>query len=513
VTPPRIGGTWLRAAETAALRRAAAQMLARALDAVDAYAATARAMARSATGVDIGGSRYPLRRTARVIVVGGGKASAAMARAAEDVLGDRITAGLVTTARSSSAPTGGAAGSRGIPSRITVCEAAHPVPDAAGERAARDMLAMVRGLGARDLVLCLLSGGGSALLPLPRDGLSLDDMAATTGLLLRSGATIVEMNTVRRHLSAIAGGQLARAAAPARVATLAISDVVGSPVDAIASGPTVPDPSTFADALAVLERYGIADMVPATARRLLERGRDGAIRETPKPGDPVFRKAAFTIVADNLAAARAAAEAARAARFHTVLLSTYLEGEARHAGRVLAAVARQIAATGDPVPRPACVVCGGETTVTVTGRGHGGRNQELPLAGAAGLAGLRNVLLVGFATDGRDGPTDAAGAAVDGTTLSRARAAGFDPARHLRENDAYPLLDGIGDLIRTGPTGTNVADLALVLCGADARSAGADARSAGADARHVAAGRGSAGPARPARGRGARTQREPRRRS
>ncbi|HKX18184.1 MAG TPA: MOFRL family protein, partial [bacterium] len=184
-----------------------------------------------------------------------------------------------------------------------------------------------------------------------------------------------------------------------------------------------------------------------------------------KPGDPVFRGAAMTIVADNFAAARAAAAAARAAGFHTLLLSTYLEGEARHAGRVLAGIARQIAATGDPVRRPACVVCGGETTVTVTGQGRGGRNQELSLGAAAAIEGLANALVVGFATDGRDGPTDAAGAAVDGTTVARAREAGLDPARHLGDNDAYPLLEAIGDLIKTGPTGTNVADLALVLCG------------------------------------------------
>jgi glycerate 2-kinase len=461
VTAPHVGGAWLRVRETAVLRRAAAQILTRALEAVDAYAATVRAMSRSRAAVRIGHRSYRLGSGARVVVVGAGKASAAMARAAEDVLGERITAGLVATARGAVESSGGA------PSRILVREAGHPFPDASGERAAREMLGLVRGLEAGDLVLCLLSGGGSALLPLPRDGLSLDDVAQTTSTLLRSGATILEMNTVRRHLSAIAGGRLARAAAPARIATLAISDVVGSPPDAIASGPTVPDPSTYADALAVLDRYDIADRVPAAARQELERGREGAIAETPKPGDPAFRSAAFTIVADNLTAARAACAAARAAGFHTALLSTYLEGEARQVGPVLAAVARQIVATGDPVRCPACVVSGGETTVTVTGAGRGGRNQELAVAAAAALEGLRNVLLVGFATDGRDGPTDAAGAAVDGTTFARARRAGLDPAGYLRDNDAYPLLDATGDLIRTGPTGTNVADLALVLCGPD----------------------------------------------
>jgi glycerate 2-kinase len=455
VTPLRVDDALFRVPETAALRRAAAAILGRAVDAVDSYAATARAISHSHGEVRIGERTYRLRSESRIVVVGAGKAAASMARAAEAALGDRIAAGLVTAARGG--PPGGT-------SRITVREASHPVPDAAGESAAREMLSLVSGLGPDDLVVCLLSGGGSALLPLPRDGLSLRDMAETTTLLLRSGADIVEMNTVRRHLSAIAGGQLARAAAPARVATLAISDVIGSPPDAIASGPTVPDPSTYAEALAILERYGIAGRAEA-ARRVLERGRDGVIPETPKPGDPALREAAMTIVADNLTASRAAAEAAREAGFHTLLLTTYLEGEARHAGRVLAGIARQIAATGDPVRRPACAVCGGETTVTVTGRGRGGRNQELSLGAAPALEGLAGVLVVGFATDGRDGPTDAAGGAVDGTTVTRARRAGLDPERHLADNDAYPLLDAIGDLIRTGPTGTNVADLALVLCG------------------------------------------------
>lgn len=455
MTPLRIDDALFRVAETAPLRRAATEILTRAVDAVDPYATTARAIAQTGGGVRIGDRTYALREGARVIVVGAGKAAGSMARATEDALGDKVAAGLVTTTK----------GDQSRPARIAVREAAHPVPDAAGEAAAREMLRLVSGLDADDLVVCLLSGGGSALLPLPRDELSLRDMAETTDVLLRSGATIVEMNTVRRHLSAIAGGQLARAAAPARMATLAISDVVGSPPDAIASGPTVPDPSTYADALAVLDRYGVTARVPAAARHVLEEGRDGVIPETPKPGDSAAGEAAITIVADTLTAARAAAEAARAAGFHTLLLTTYLEGEARNAGPILAGIARQIAATGDPVPRPACVVCGGETTVTVTGDGRGGRNQELALAAAASLDGLPAVLLVGFATDGRDGPTDAAGAVVDGTTLARARRAGFDPVRHLQNNDAYSLLDATGDLIRTGPTGTNVADLALILCG------------------------------------------------
>lgn len=440
---------------TAPLRRAAARILESALAAVDPYAATARAVSRTDAALLVGDRAYPLDRTRRIVVVGAGKACAPMARALEEALGDRLTGGLVTVKQGYGAPL----------RRIRLREAAHPIPDAAGEAAAREILRLVSGLGPEDLVIVLVSGGGSALLPLPREGLSLADVVRTTDLLLRSGATITEVNAVRKHLSGIAGGQLARAAAPARLVTLAVSDIVGSPPDAIASGPTVPDPTTYADALAVLDRYRIAGHVPAAVREALRRGAAGALPETPKPGDPAFRDSQVVIVADNGAAARAAVEEAGRLGFHALLLSTFLEGEAREVGRVLAGIARQIAATGDPARRPACVVAAGETTVTVTGSGRGGRNQELALAAARALEGTADVLLVSFATDGTDGPTDAAGAVADGTTAARARGLGLDPARHLAGHDAYPLLDAVGDLIRTGPTHTNVMDLVLVLCG------------------------------------------------
>jgi len=440
---------------TARLRRAAVRMLARAIDAVDPYAATRRALRVAPGRLVVAGRAYPLAPGARVIVVGTGKAGAPMARAVEDALGDRLTGGVVAVKTGYTAPL----------RRIALREAGHPIPDAAGEAAAREIVRAVGGLRARDLVICLFSGGGSALLPLPQRGVSLDDIVRTTDLLLRSGATIEEVNAVRKHLSQIAGGQLARAAAPARVVTLVVSDIVGSPLDAIASGPTVPDPTTYADALGVLDRYGLTDRVPAAVRETLRRGAAGDLPETPKLRDPAFRGAHVTVVADNATAARAAMAEARRLGFHARLLSTYVEGEARYAGRVLAGIARQIAATGEPVPRPACLVAGGETTVTVTGGGRGGRNQELALAAAHALEGTADTLLVSFATDGTDGPTDAAGGVADGTTLARARARGLDPARHLAENDAYPLLDAVGDLIRTGPTNTNVTDLMLVLCG------------------------------------------------
>jgi len=286
----------------------------------------------------------------------------------------------------------------------------------------------------------------------------------TTSLLLHSGATIEEINTVRKHLSRLAGGRLAAAAAPARVATLIVSDIIGNPLEAIASGPTVPDPTTYADALRILDARDLTEHVPAAALDALRRGTAGALRETPKPGDPVFRRGHVAVVADNRTAVRAAAGEARRLGYHTLLLSTYMEGEAREVGRVLAGVARQLAESGEPVRRPACVVAGGETTVTVTGTGRGGRNQELALGAALGLRGIPGSLVASFASDGTDGPTDAAGAVADGTTLARAEALGLLAAQHLRDNNAYPFFDALGDLIRTGPTNTNVTDLMLVLC-------------------------------------------------
>ena len=451
-----------RTRRTAPLVRAAGRILAHALSAVDPYGATRRHLRFAGGRLIVAGRAVPISAGTRIVVVGAGKAGAAMARAVEDTLGDRIASGVVVVKRGYTLPL----------RRVALREAGHPVPDAAGEVAAHEILGAVRGLDREDLVLCLISGGGSALLPLGQGGVALDEMVRTTELLLRSGATIREMNTVRKHLSAIAGGRLARAAAPARVITLVVSDVVGTPLDVVASGPTVPDATSYADALDVLRAYALADRVPAAVRRTLHRGARGGLPETPKPGDPVFRAARVVVVADNAAAARAAVAEARRLGFRARLLSTYIEGEANAVGRVLGGIARQMAETGDPIGCTACLVAGGETTVTLRGSGKGGRNQELALAAAFSLAGTPNALVVSFATDGGDGPTDAAGGVADGTTLDRARARGLDPVRHLADNNAYPLLAATGGLIRTGPTNTNVADLMLVLCGAPAPTAG-----------------------------------------
>lgn len=444
---------WLRSGENPTLRQDAALILETALRAVEARAAIGRFVRRADHTLWVGKTAYDLETFSRIWVVGFGKASAAMAQAVEEILQDRIQGGLVIT------PDG-----YGVPlQRIQVAEAAHPLPDRRGEEAARRLVGLLRGATERDLVVCLVSGGGSALLPLVAEGLTLEDEVRTTELLLRSGATIVEVNAVRKHLSAVKGGWLARIACPATMVVLVLSDVPGGQLDAVASGPLLPDPTTYQDALEVLGRYGLVEQVPERVRRHLELGAAGEIPETPKPGDPAFRRVQTVVVGSVAQAADAAAGRARALGYHALVLTTDLEGEAREVGRVVAALAREEARCGRPIPRPACLVLGGETTVRVRGPGRGGRNQELALSAALGLVGMRDVLVLSFATDGTDGPTDAAGGVADGTTAERARARGYDPRRALEENDAYPCLDAAGDLLRTGPTRTNVNDLVLVL--------------------------------------------------
>ncbi len=397
--------------------------------------------------------RYSLASKRRVVVVGAGKASAPMAAAVEDVIGDAVpVTGSVTVRYGHSAPT----------CVVRIREASHPVPDEAGVQATRAIVELLAEVNADDLVICVISGGGSALLTLPADGLSLEHVQQTTDVLLRSGASINEINVVRKHLDTVKGGGLARLAAPAQVITLVLSDVVGNPLDAIASGPTVPDTSTWAEAGAVFDRYGLWDKVPRSVVERLRAGRAGQLPDTPKPGDPLFKHTQSVVVGSNLLACAAAAAAASQIGLQSQVLTTYVEGEAREVGRVLAGLLREIDASGHPLARPCLLVAGGETTVTVRGQGLGGRNQELALAAAFSLRGLRAVLLASIGTDGNDGPTDAAGAFVDGSTLDRAAALGLDPRQSLADNDSYRFFDRLGDLIRTGPTNTNVNDLYLL---------------------------------------------------
>jgi len=390
-----------------------------------------------------------------VIAIGAGKASGTMAEAVDATLEDVPVEGLVAVKER------GPGGS----SRIRAVEAGHPIPDARGEAAGGEILRLVRAAGPDDLVLCLISGGGSALTPSPVSGVSLAEKQAVTRLLLDSGATINELNAVRKHLSRLKGGQLARAAHPAPVVALMLSDVIGDPLDVIASGPTAPDPTTYDDALAVLDRFGLRARVPDSVRAHLERGARGEIADTPKPGDPALDVVTNVVIGNNGLVVEAASAEARRLGLTPCLLTRRLQGEAREVARVFAAVLDEMSRSGSPVGRPACLIAGGETTVTVRGAGRGGRCQEFALALVPELAAMRDVVVLAAGTDGSDGPTDAAGALVDPATLIRARESGLDPRRALAENDSYPFFAGLGDLVVTGPTGSNLMDLYLGLVG------------------------------------------------
>jgi hydroxypyruvate reductase len=391
-------------------------------------------------------------RFQHIYVVGAGKAGASMAMAAERALGRRIAAGLVNVKYGATAKL----------RRIELNPCGHPLPDEAGVAGSTRIAQIAAQAGEGDLVLCLISGGGSALLPLPAEPITLAEKQATTQLLLACGATIHEFNCVRKHLSRIKGGQLARLAAPAAVESLLLSDVIGDDLDVIGSGPTAPDGSTFADALAILEKFALVERVPASVRGRIERGVRGDLPETPKAGDPLFRRVRNVLVGNNRLALDAAARRARELGFRTLVLSSEIQGETREIARMHAAIAREIVSTSRPVKAPACIVTGGETTVTLRGDGLGGRNQEFVLAAALEIAGLANVVVLSAGTDGSDGPTDAAGAIADGDTLLR----NPDGRRYLDRNDSYRYFQPLHDLVITGPTNTNVMDVRIFLVGA-----------------------------------------------
>jgi glycerate 2-kinase len=390
----------------------------------------------------------PKPASGRCVVVGAGKSAAVMAAALEDAWPDVALTGTVVTRYGHAVPT----------SRIEVIEASHPVPDVNSERGARRLLERVQGLGPDDLVLALMSGGGSALLALPAPGLTLADKQAVNRALLHSGATITEMNAVRKHLSGIKGGRLAAAAAPARVVTLAISDVPGDDPAVIASGPTVPDPTTFALARDLLARYGI-DPAPQVAARLAS----GAAEETPKPGS--LPPSDFRMIATPMMALHSVAAAARGMGLQPLILGDALEGEAREMGIVMAGIARSVRAQNEPLAPPCVLLSGGEGTVTIgaVAPGRGGRNTEFLLGLAVALQGAPGIWAVAGDTDGIDGTEDAAGALVTPDTILRAQAVGLDPQRVLAAHDSYGLFDAVGDLIRTGPTLTNVNDIRAIL--------------------------------------------------
>jgi hydroxypyruvate reductase len=442
-------------ADLAELRRAARRILDAAIGAGDAARLTREALRREGRHLRVGDRAVDLARLRRVVVVGAGKASGTMAEAAESALGEVVVEGLVAVKER--CPPG--------PRRVRAVEAGHPIPDGRGEAAAAEILRLVSAAGPEDLVVCLVSGGGSALIPAPVPGVSLAEKQAVTRLLLESGATINELNAVRKHLSRLKGGQLARAAHPAPVVALLLSDVIGDPLDVIASGPTAPDPTTYGDALAVLDRFGLRARVPAAVRAHLEAGMRGEVPETPKPGDPTLGRVTNVVVGNNELVVAAAAAEARRLGFAPCVLTRRLQGEAREVARMFAAILDEAARAGTPIGRPACLVAGGETTVTVRGSGRGGRCQEFVLALVPELAGMADVVVLAAGTDGSDGPTEAAGAIADPATLARARAAGLDPRRALAENDSHSFFAALDDLVVTGPTGSNLMDVYLALAG------------------------------------------------
>ena len=438
----------------AALRRAHARAIFDAgVAAADPGHCVHQTLAVTGDELRCGPLHFPLDSISSLRLVGAGKATAAMAAAAEAILGDRIDCGAINTKYGHALPL----------ARVETFEAGHPVPDEAGVAGACRQLELLADLDPDALVLGLFSGGGSALLPAPAEGLTLAEKQEITRLLLACGATIDEINALRKHLSAIKGGLLARVAAPARVVSLMLSDVIGDPLDTIASGPTHPDATTFGDCLAIVDRYDLRHQLPTPVRRRLEAGARGEQPETPKSGDPCFARAESLVIGNSRLAIDAAANQARALGYEVCVLTSRLQGEARHAATALVSIAQETAETNRPIARPACLIAGGETTVTLRSHGKGGRNQELALAASLQLDGWPTITLLSGGTDGTDGPTDAAGALADGQTLSRARDQGLDARAFLDRHDSYPFFAALDDLVITGPTGTNVMDLQIVL--------------------------------------------------
>ncbi|MFX0097060.1 MAG: glycerate kinase [Candidatus Hodarchaeota archaeon] len=436
-------------------RRTALDIIEAILESVNPEKAIRRHIRLEKEKLSVNNYSVDLAETDRIFVVGAGKASGAMATAIEKILGDRINDGIVNVLEGTK--------DKYTTHSIELNEAGHPIPTESGVRGAQRIIELADSAGDRDIVICLVSGGGSALLPLPSPPVKLKEKQELTDLLLRSGANIKEINTVRKHISRIKGGQLATKAYPATMLTLIISDVVGDPLDVISSGPTVPDSSTFADALRILRKYELWSNTPKSIQARLKQGLEGRIPETPKQSDPGLQKVHNQIIASGNLAIEAAEQEGKKSSLNTLILSSHVEGEAKHFGTFLAAIAREIVLRGNPIKRPALLIAGGETTVTLTGQGNGGRNQAVALSAALGIDGLDGVVVFSLATDGIDGNSVAAGAIVDGTTIYRARKLDLDPDRYLKENAEYHFFEKVGDSIITGPTGTNVNDLMIIV--------------------------------------------------
>ncbi|MDH4153526.1 MAG: glycerate kinase [Nitrospira sp.] len=428
------------------------KLIAAGLEAADPYQALIKAIALDGPSLRVGRRTFDLSHTRRVIAVGAGKASARMAQALEVVLGERLEGGLVIVKTGHSLPTG----------RTTILEAGHPIPNRAGLVATQRLLRLVQDLTPRDLLIVLLSGGASSLLPAPVSDVMLADKQRTTQLLLRCGATINEINVVRKHLSLIKGGGLATSTG-AKIVTLVLSDVIGDDLGSIGSGPTAADPSTFAEAIGVLRRYQIWTAVPPAVRRYLQKGQQGEVPETLKPGSPREGAVHHHIIGSNHIMLDAVAHTARQAGLLTKLVSAPITGEASVAAKQFVELSKAVKTGRGRVQRPYCVVAGGEATVTVTGHGKGGRAQEFAAAAALEISGLPNAWVVALGSDGTDGPTDAAGALVSGETVSQATRLKVNLHTAVNRHNAYPALKKLGCHIHTGPTGTNVNDLYLFL--------------------------------------------------
>jgi len=399
--------------------------------------------------------RIPLREVDRIFVVGAGKGTAPMVKAVEAILGNRIDRGVICVKYG-----------HGLPlKRIKVLEGGHPVPDASGQAAAQQIMDVALEADSRDLIISCISGGGSALLPAPVKGITLADKQELTSSLLACGATIHEINALRKHLSLTKGGNLMKLAYPARVINLMLSDVVGDDMDTIASGPFVPDASTYGQTLEILKRYDLVNRIPEHVVEHLRSGLAGLVPETPKRGDEIFDRVVNVIVGSNIQSLAAGREEAGKLGYNAMILSSSIEGDTAEAARTHAAIAREIRVTGNPVAAPACILSGGETTVKVVGNGKGGRNQEFALNLVHAASEIPDSLFASIGTDGTDGPTDAAGAVVDSRALARARDLGLDPVEFGRNSDSYHFFEQLGDLIVTGPTRTNVMDVRICLVG------------------------------------------------
>ncbi len=442
------------------IRSDAVEIFMESIRSVDPYNAVKRFVHLEGSRLTVGSEDSPplefnLADYDRIFLVGGGKATAPMAKAVEEILGERVSRGMINV-------------KYGFSTDLTytrVTEANHPLPDKNGVEGTRQMLNLLNSAGEKDLVFSLISGGGSALLVHPAGDITLEEIQQLTQMLLDCGAAIDEINSLRKHVSAIKGGQMARAAYPATTVNLMLSDVVGDSMDVIASGPFVPDRSTFEDAWKIIEKYHLEN-IPSAILVHLEAGKKGSIRETPKEGEDIFQPVHNFIIGSNILALKAAEKKAKELGYNSLILSSMIEGETREVARVHVAIAKEVLKTATPVPSPACIISGGETTVAIKGNGLGGRNQEFCLAAALDMDGLPALVAVlSGGTDGDDGPTKAAGGLIDPHTVDRGRALGLGASEFLNNNDSFHFLEKTDDLLVTGPTGTNVMDVRLVLIG------------------------------------------------